>query len=305
MSWNPHHLPDLHGRTYAITGSTAGIGYFASEQLAAAGADVILAGRSPEKLARASAAIRTHVHDASVGTVELDLASLSSVSSAADALSDRGRLDGLFLNGGSMGTNTSTLTADGLPIMLGTHVVAGFALATRLLPVLDGRIVHASSGFVRRLRMEVDDVRAPQRGFFRTYTQAKTVTELFAYELERRLRQDGHPAASLVAHPGVGVDARTPARKGVYDPRTQRRRNPFSPWAQGKDAAAWSAVRALTDPGASGGEYYGPENGRRGLPVRLEPLAHTASADRDRVTRVWQQLERLAAPVLAGGRGGM
>lgn len=298
MSWNPHHLPDLHRRRFAITGSTAGIGYFASEQLAAAGAHVILMGRSPAKLAHARDAIHAHAPGSSVTTVELDLASLASVGSAATTLSEMGPIDGLFLNGGAMETSVGPLTVDGLPMMLGTHVVAGFALVTQLLPVLRGRIVHASTGFVRRLRLDVDDVRAPQRGFFRTYTQAKTITELYAYELDRRLRRDDLPVASIVAHPGIGVDAKTPAREGVYDPHTQRRRNPFTPWAQGKDAAAWPAVRALTDADAAGGEYYGPANGRRGIPARLVPLAHTAHADSHRVARVWTQLEELSAHAL-------
>jgi NAD(P)-dependent dehydrogenase (short-subunit alcohol dehydrogenase family) len=295
MSWNPHNLPDQTGRTHVVTGSTAGIGYFAAEQLAAAGAHVVLASRSIAKLDRAHEAIRGRVPGAEVTTVELDLASLDSVRAAASALSLRGRIDGLFLNGGAMETSTDRLTADGLPMMLGTHVVANVALVEQLLPMMTGRIVHASTGFVRRLRLDVDDVRAPQRGFFRAYTQAKTVTEVSASELDRRLRADGAPAASIVVHPGVGVDAKTPAREGVYDPRTQRRRNPFTPWAQGKDDAAWSAVRALTDPEAVGGDYFGPVNGRRGLPVRLEPLSHTAHADADRVARVWTQLHELAA----------
>lgn len=294
MSWDPHNLPDQTGRTHVVTGATAGIGYFAAEQLADAGAHVVLASRSAAKLDRARDSIRRQVPGAEVTVVELDLASLDSVRSAASALSRLGRIDGLFLNGGAMETAVGRLTADGLPIMLGTYAVANVALVEQLLPVIDGRIVHASTGFVRRLRLDVDDVLTPQRGFFRAYTQAKTVTELYAYELDRRLRSDGHPAASLVAHPGVGVDAKTPAREGVYDPRTQRRRNPFTPWAQGKDAAAWSAVRALTDPGARGGEYYGPANGRRGLPTRLAPLAHTAQPEPDRVARVWTQLEELA-----------
>jgi hypothetical protein len=81
----------------------------------------------------------------------------------------------------------------------------------------------------------------------------------------------------------------------VYDPRTQRRRNPFTPWAQGKDAAAWPAVRALTDPAIGGGAYLGPVNGRRGLPAILEPLTHTAHPDPTRMARVRTQLLELAA----------
>ncbi len=301
MSWTPAHLPDQTGRTHVVTGSTAGIGYFAAEQLASAGAHVILAARSPERLAAARASIRDQVPGAAVSTVVLDLAALASVRRAATELAALGPIDDLFLNGAAM-RSTSGTTSDGLPILLGTHVVANFALLGLLLPALaatgaargiPARIVHASTGFVRRLRLDVDDVIAPQRGFFRSYTQAKTVTELYAYELDRRLRAADTPVASVLTHPGVGVDAKTPARRGVYDPRTQRRRNPFSPWAQGKDAAAWPAVRALTDPGVVGGEYLGPANGRRGEPVRVEHNAHTAHPDGDRAARVWEQLESL------------
>lgn len=296
MPWNPHHLPDQTGRTHVVTGSTAGIGYFAAEQLAQAGAHVVLASRSPEKLRRAREAIRERVRGAEVSTVVLDLASPGSVLRAAEEIADLPRVDGLFLNGGAMDS-----TPHGLPLLLHTHVVANVALVQRLLPIWEERdaatpvrIVHASTGFVRMLRFDVDDVLAPQRGFFRAYTHAKTITELYAFELDRRLRVAGAPVASLVAHPGVGVDARTPALKGVYDPRTQRRRNPFTPWAQGKDAAAWPAVRALVDPAAGGGGYFGPANGRRGLPVRLAPLPHTSRPTPARIERVWHQLQELA-----------
>jgi NAD(P)-dependent dehydrogenase (short-subunit alcohol dehydrogenase family) len=301
VPWNPFTLPDQSGRTHVVTGATAGIGYFAAEQLAAAGATVVLAGRSAERLDRARASIGREAPGADVRAVRLDLASLTSVRDAADELGGYRHLDGIFLNGGAMSAGPAT--ADGLPLLLATHTIAGVAFVERLLPALrDGaapdapvRIVHASTGFVRRFPRDVDDVLVPQRGFIRGYTHAKTVTELYAYDLDRRFRADGVAISSIVAHPGIGVDARTPAREGVYDPRTQRRRNPFTPWAQGKDAAAWPALRALTDPAIGGGAYLGPVNGRRGLPVALEPLAHTAHPEPARMARVRTQLLELAA----------
>ncbi|GAA0310124.1 SDR family NAD(P)-dependent oxidoreductase [Kineococcus aurantiacus] len=301
MTWNPTTLPDRDGSTFVVTGATAGIGYFAAEQLATTGAHVVLASRSAARLDRAATSVRRHVPGARVSTVVLDLASLTSVRRAAGELTALGPLDGLLLNGGSMSTARETRTEDGLPEMLGTHVVANVALTAALLPALEGgRVVHTTTGFVRRARMRVDDVTTPHRGFFRTYTFAKTVTEVYAHELDRRLRAAGSPTASVLTFPGVGVDARTPAREGVFDPRTQTRRNPFTPWAQGKDAAAWSGVRALLDPAVRGGELLGPANGRRGLPERAEPNAHTAHPGADRAARVWDQLHELAATAAAG-----
>ncbi|WP_245605682.1 SDR family NAD(P)-dependent oxidoreductase [Promicromonospora kroppenstedtii] len=82
-TWDPAHLPDQTGRTHVVTGATAGIGYFAAEQLAAAGAHVVLASRSATKLATAVAAIEREVPGARLDTVVIDLASLASVAGAA------------------------------------------------------------------------------------------------------------------------------------------------------------------------------------------------------------------------------
>ena len=55
--WDPRHLPDLSGRTFLVTGANAGLGFFASEQLAGAGATVVMTGRNPNRLAAARAAV--------------------------------------------------------------------------------------------------------------------------------------------------------------------------------------------------------------------------------------------------------
>jgi hypothetical protein len=160
---------------------------------------------------------------------------------------------------------------------------------------LPARIVHTSTGFVRRFAVSVADLSRPPRFALAAYTHAKTVTEVFAFELDRRLRAAGVPVASIVSRPGVGVDAKTPHRPGIRDATTRYQRNPFTPWAQGKDSAAWSAVRALTDPTAVGGDYFGPTGALKGAPVRVAKLARTAEPDPALAASVWEQLERLAA----------
>lgn len=302
MTWNPVHLPDQTGRTLVVTGATAGIGYFAAEQLAASGAEVVLASRSQAKLDRAEASIHHHVPGAAVRQVVIDLASLESVSRAADELRGLGRIHGVLLNGGAMPARHVAATDDGLPPMLGTHVVANMRLLAGILPVLietgaDGapsRIVHTSTGFVKQFRYSLDDIRGTPTTVIGAYTKAKTVTEVFAFELDRRLRAAELPVASLVVRPGVGVDAKTPERSGIRDASTPYQRNPYTPWAQGKDTAAWSAVRALTDPGAEGGAYFAPAGRLRGLPVRVEPLVRTHTPPAATARRVWDKLEELA-----------
>ena len=303
MDWDPNRLPEQHGRTVVVTGATSGIGYFAAEGLAGAGAHVVLAGRSAERLGMAEASIREHVRSASVSRVVVDLASRASVAEAVAELAGRERVDGLLLNGGSMSLRASDRTADGLPTLLATHVAANVGLVAGLLPLMArtgerygaaARIVHTSTGFVDLLRKGVRDVRRGSRVGVVAYTRAKAVTEMFAFELDRRLRAAGLPVASLVTRPGIGVDAKTPHRTGIRDETVPVQRNPYTPWAQGKDTAAWSALRALTDPRAVSGEVYAPEGGVRGRTVRIAPRALTLSPPPEAVESVWRQLEDLA-----------
>ena len=303
MTWNPASPPDQSGRTVVVTGATAGIGYFAAEQLAAAGAHVVLASRSRAKLRAAENAIRTRTPDASISSVVVELGSLASVDDAASELAALPRLDGIFLNGGAMTMSRVETTDDGHPVLLGTHVIANVRLLAGILPSMAataaahggvGRVVHASTGFVARFSFGLDDLRrVPQTGIG-AYTKAKTATEVFAFELDRRLRAGGLPVASIVTRPGVGVDAKTPHRPGIRDSTTPYRRNPYTPWAQGKDSAAWAAVRALTDPAAQGGDYYSPSGALRGDPVAVRPVARTAAPADGSAGRVWEQLEELA-----------
>ena len=303
MNWDPNKLPEQHGRTVVVTGATAGIGYFAAEGLARAGAHVVLAGRSAERLGTAEATIREHVRSASLSRVVVDLASRTSVTEAVAELAERERVDGVLLNGGSMSLRASDRTADGLPTLLATHVVANVGLVAGLLPLMvrtgerygaATRIVHTSTGFVDLLRKGVRDVRRGSRVGVVAYSRAKAVTEMFAFELDRRLRAGGLPVASLVTRPGIGVDAKTPRRTGIRDETVPVQRNPYTPWAQGKDTAAWSALRALTDPRAVGGEVYAPESGAKGRAVRIAPGPLTLSPPLEVMESVWGQLEELA-----------
>lgn len=231
----------------------------------------------------------------------MDLSSLASVARAAEELSTLPRIDGIVLNGGAMAFSSSETTADGLPVLLGTHVIANVALIAHLLPTLiesaerhgiTPRIVHTSTGYVERFGRPVGDIRRVPRIGIAAYTKAKTVTEIFAFELDRRLRAAGLPVASIVTRPGVGVDAKTPHRAGIRDTSTPYQRNPYTPWAQGKDTAAWSAVRAAIDPDARGGDYFAPAGGVKGAPVAVAS-PRTARPGPDVARRVWSQLEEL------------
>jgi hypothetical protein len=109
---------------------------------------------------------------------------------------------------------------------------------------------------------------------------------LVGFELDRRLRAAGSTTLSVVTHPGGALDSLTPPRPPVHLRTTGERLRglPAGIFLQGKEAAAWSAVRAVLDPSVRGGQMWGPRVlGTRGKPTleRVEGrLADTTVAAR-------------------------
>ena len=72
-SWTPDRLPNLVGKVFVITGGNSGIGLEAAKMLGAAGADVVIACRNPDKATGALQEIAAQ-SKGKVEFVRLDLA---------------------------------------------------------------------------------------------------------------------------------------------------------------------------------------------------------------------------------------
>jgi len=298
-AWDPRALPALAGRSYVVTGGAAGIGYFAAEQLAAAGARVVIAARSPERAAHAIASIRARVPDAELAHVRLDLASLASVREAAEELAGFRPLDALLNNAGRVVASRTRLeTVDGLEETVGVNFLGHFALTARLFPALapTGRVVGLGSDSTRMVRLDADDLWSQRRyAPFRAYALSKHAVQGFHLELARRLAAAGDTRMSLLAHPGWSTNVYASRRPGITDRDAagQRLVEALGGWiAQGKDRGAWPEVRAAVDPDAVNGEYFGPRWMLRGRPVRVQPVA--SSADPGFGAALWADAERRA-----------
>ena len=298
-SWDPRNLPDLTGRAYLVTGSNAGLGYFASEQLVRAGARVYMTGRHPNRLAAARAAVRRRIPDAAPGATEtlvLDTSNLGSVRSAAASIRGKGGLDGVLLNAGIVhAPQERQMTVDGHELVLATNALGHFALAGELLrPLADrsGRMVWVGSMSTSLTPYDpVDPQLVEGYSAWRAYVQSKIATTALGFEADRRLRAAGVPVESVVAHPGYSTSGRTPGIAGVNAPtRAKRfRDNLQAPIAQSKEHGAWSLVRALVDPDVEGGEFWGPRTVARGEPRRQR--ASRITQDADIAARLWRAAE--------------
>ena len=285
--WDPAALPPLADRRVLVTGGNAGLGYFACEQLAGAGAGVVMASRSRDRAERAISAIRSVHPDADVTFQPLDLADLSSVRAAAGSIAAGPPLSGLLANAGVVGSPRRHTTADGFELQFGTNHLGHYALIALLLPALSAaatRIVHLGSISHRWARLTPSSLQPSTYRSASAYATSKLAVMSFGFELARRLDLTRSPATSVVAHPGLALGMFTPDRPGVEARRETAgwKRRIMQPVAQGKDEGAWSLVRAAIDTDIPNGSYCGPAGwfqltGRPAL-VPAEPHARESNA---------------------------
>ncbi|MEV4125494.1 SDR family NAD(P)-dependent oxidoreductase [Nocardia sp. NPDC049707] len=291
MTWQ--NYSSAAGKTFLITGASAGIGYFVAEQLAASGATVVLGCRDTAKADLAARTIAARVPDARLRSVRLDLADLASL---PVAVADLGvdRLDAVVLNAGVLLAGADRrCTARGHELMFATNHLGHFALVGHLAPVLaateNSRVVTVGSFAVRSERLDLSDLQSehdyrPKR----TYARSKLAQMLFGFELDRRLRARGATTASIVVHPGGALDSLTPSRPPLFTRTTAQhlRGLPASLLLHGKHVGAEPIVRAVLDTEISSGQLWGPRVfGLRGRPRRETPHAHMA--DPDTAARLW------------------
>ena len=279
MNWDPRDLPSQAGKTIVVTGAGRGVGYFVAEQLAAAGARVILTTRGDST---AIDSIRARVPGASLELVTLELGSLASIRQAADSLAALGPIDVLINNAGkTSGSKQRETTSDGLEVMVGTNAYGPFALTALLLPSITGRVINLGSMATRLARADLSDFEQ-SRGRYsvnKAYAYSKHGVHAFALELDRRLRASGSGIRSILAHPGFALDGSASPRPGITDRNSAAQRfaeRLLRPVAHGKDRGAWPVVRAAIDPDAAGGQFYGPSRSVTGLPALTQPVAQSA-----------------------------
>ncbi len=209
MSWTLEDVPDQTDRTTLVTGCTVGgLGFHVALELARRGGRVVLAGRSPDRLGAAEAALCAQVPGATLDQLVVDLADLTSVRLAADRARQVGPLHALVNNAGIMATPYAR-TVDGFEQQLATNHLGPFLLTGLLLPQLvesgDGRVVAVSSQMHRAAReAPLGDPRNHEGRYSRwpAYAGTKLANLLFTFELERRLRSADLHVRATAAHPG-------------------------------------------------------------------------------------------------------
>lgn len=298
MGWTASDIPDQHGRVAVVTGANGGLGLSTARDLAAAGAHVVMAVRNATKAAAAVEEIRAAVPDASLELVSLDLSSQASTKeAAATILAAHKRIDLLVNNAGVMGIPQSE-TVDGYEMQFGVDHLGHWTFTALLLPALlrtkGSRIVTVTST-AHHMGRAVDPKNPHLEGNYgawKAYGQAKLANFHFGLGLQRLLETAGAPTTSLIAHPGLSNTDLQAVSVEESEGEFWARFFHFLSTSTGMtaDDGALPQLRAATDPGAKGGEFYGPLFVNNGRPVR-KPIFRRLGMS-SAIAKLWEVSER-------------
>lgn len=296
--WSISDVPDQTGRVVIVTGSTSGLGLETARVLAMRRSRVIIAARSEVKARRVISELEQGYPSAQLEFQHLDLSNLASVRDFTESFLEReSALDLLINNAGIMMVPYGE-TTDGNELQFGTNHLGHFALTSLLLPALErasaSRVVTVSSIAHKNGDIDFDDLQfGGGHGYspMGAYRRSKLANLLFALELDRRLGAAGASTISVAAHPGVSD---TGLADHLVDNPWRRLLRPIaSRVLQDTAQGALPILRAATDPGVHGGQYFGPAHlgETRGRPVLARPSSLARDPDAGR--RLWDVSESL------------
>ncbi|MEC3982058.1 oxidoreductase [Amycolatopsis sp. H20-H5] len=285
--WSEADIPDQSGRTVLVTGANSGLGLRTAEVLAGKGAKLLLACRSPERGQEARRTVSAAATGPAPELVRLDLADLASVREAAAAVRELtgDTLAVLVNNAGRMATPKGS-TKDGFETQFGTNHLGHAALTWLLMPALRGgsaaRVVTLSSVAANGGRLDFADPNFEHRRYnpASAYGQSKLANQVFALELDRRLRAAGDDVISVAAHPGYSSTGLGSNMARSYGGTLMKAAvgalNKIGEVliAQNARQGALPQLYAATAEGVEGGDYIGPRGpgGVRGAPTKVRPL---------------------------------
>ena len=235
----------MKGKRVVITGPTSGVGKEIAMQLAALGAEVILACRDLKKGNKVASEITIRTGSIKLVVMKMDTSSQKSIREFAREFRRKyRRLDVLINNAaGNRGTLPKINSADGIELTFATNVLGYFLLTNELLATLKksapSRVVNVASSYASDL--DLDDLQFVSRPFesFRAYAQSKACDRMLTWAMSRRL--DGSGVTANAMTPGLITE--TSLYRNAA-PELVMRLTQYSggrTTAQGADTAVWLA----------------------------------------------------------------
>ncbi|GAA2592642.1 hypothetical protein GCM10010435_84430 [Winogradskya consettensis] len=261
-----------------VTGASSGIGLAAAEQFAARGSQVVVVGRSEQRLAVAQDRVRAAGQGREPGLFRADFERLADVRALAQHLRDTYPKIDVLVNNAGQRVPAYRRTVDGNEATMQANHLGHFLLSGLLREQLrGGRITTTAVRPAPNVRLDPDDLTgSPQR--YRSvpaYQSTKAANVLFAMEAARRWPD----ILSVSFHPGLvrtNIGADTPLR---YFFR-------YAPFLTGPHTSAARLLRLAT--AAPGTLHNGGFYSDAGTRHQRLPALFTA----DNAARLWAASEQ-------------
>ena len=244
----------MAGKRVVITGPTSGIGQEIAVQLAALGAELVLACRDLGRGERTADDIARRTGARNCVVMRIDTSSRQSIREFARQYRERyPRLDVLINNAGINRSQRQT-SVDGVELTFATNVLGYYLLTRELLDLLrasaPARIVNVASTFASDL--DLADLQFERRAYVgrKAYSQSKACDRMLTWALARRLEGSGVTANAMA--PGMVVTGLYRDTSPAFRVMLRLMRLFFGrSVAQGANTAVWLASSAEVE-GVSG-----------------------------------------------------
>jgi NAD(P)-dependent dehydrogenase (short-subunit alcohol dehydrogenase family) len=304
-------LPELEGKTVAITGCTTGTGFIVARTCIKKGAkNVLLLNRPSERATKAEADLKACIVDGSkthVETIPCDLQDFSSVKAAAAKIkADHEAVDVLCNNAGVMALEDKA-TVDGYDVQMQTNHLSHFLLTKELYPLLqrahelrgEARVVHHSS--IARSGKKLEAPYFGKNGGnlggngssmvfngarWVRYQQTKLANSVFTKALADKFGDSGIKAA--VAAPGfatTNLQVSTNQDGGMGSGMWIMR------FAQSSEDGAMPILAACFDPTTNNGDFWEPANKARSVGPAVKFAWDKNSNDPENAKLLWKESE--------------
>lgn len=296
--WTPERITSLEGKTYVITGATAGAGFEATRILLSKGAEVVMLNRNGTKSQKAVEDLKQACGaKAKVSFIKMDLADLSTVRNAAEEVINKvPKIDALIFNAAIAQVPEQVITKDGFESQLGVNHYGHFLLCSLLFDRVDGsggRIVMVGSeGYKMGIKtIQFDDMNWDKNyNPMNTYCHSKLAQMMFGYELQDRIDAAGKNVKVYVCHPGASTTSLIKTSAGLRD-RIIFGILAKTPLVQSAEKGAYPEVMCATEADLDTSAYYGPT----GMMQWKGPVGECAlephAKDKPVATKLWVDSE--------------
>ncbi|GAB5451220.1 MAG: SDR family oxidoreductase [Halioglobus sp.] len=193
-------------KTILITGTTNGIGKVTALELARQGHRIVMANRNREKSEALLAELATQTGNDNLELLDLDLASLDSVTACTKAFLDKHQQLDLLINNAGLVSQEEVITADGFELQFAVNALGQLQFTLDLLPALEAaapaQVIFVTSMMHKFGKLNTDSFRGWKKyGAQPSYNQSKLVMTMLAKELALRLEERRIAVNTL--HPGA------------------------------------------------------------------------------------------------------